>query len=50
MVRIMTGTLLEIGLGERPSDCISAILDAKNRRAAGKTAPPEGLTLTKVIY
>ncbi|MBE5997223.1 MAG: tRNA pseudouridine(38-40) synthase TruA [Lachnospiraceae bacterium] len=50
MVRIMTGTLLEIGLGERDADCIPSVLNAKNRRAAGKTAPPEGLTLTKVLY
>ncbi len=50
MVRIMTGTLLEIGLHERPADCIPSILEARDRRAAGKTAPPQGLTLTKVLY
>ena len=50
MVRILTGTLIEVGLGKRPADSITGILEAKDRAAAGFTAPPEGLFLTKVEY
>src|SRR5690606_145435 len=42
-VRIMVGTLVETGLGKRRADEIPAILDAKNRSAAGQTAPAQGL-------
>lgn len=50
MVRIMAGTLLEIGIGKkRPSD-IREIILSKNRDLAGKTAPPQGLTLVEIIY
>ncbi len=50
MVRIMTGTLCEIGLGERDWREIPEILTAKDRSRAGKTAPAQGLMLIKVIY
>ncbi len=50
MVRIMTGTLIEIGLGKRSSDSIVPILEIKNREAAGFTAPPQGLCLEHVFY
>ena len=50
MVRIMTGTLIEIGLGKRKPDEIPAILAARDRSAAGFTAPAQGLTLVKVLY
>ena len=50
MVRIMTGTLIEIGAHERPAGDIPRIFASRDRREAGKTAPPEGLTLTKVLY
>lgn len=50
MARILTGTLLEVGLGERLPEDIPAILAAKDRAAAGKTAPAQGLTLVKVEY
>lgn len=50
MVRILTGTLLEIGLGERPAEDAAAILAAKNRANAGFTAPPQGLFLWDVTY
>jgi tRNA pseudouridine38-40 synthase len=50
MVRILTGTLIEIGLGERDWREADGILNAKDRQAAGFTAPAEGLCLVRVIY
>jgi len=50
MVRIMTGTLLEIGGGRRDAGSIEGILAARDRRAAGLTAPPSGLYLVEVRY
>lgn len=50
MVRIMTGTLIEVGLGKRSPDSMEDILAAGDRQAAGFTAPPEGLCLAGVLY
>ena len=50
MVRILTGTLLEVGLGERKPEDMPAILDSLDRTRAGKTAPAQGLTLVQVEY
>ena len=50
MVRIMVGTLLRVSQGKLPPDGIPAVLQAKNRSAAGPTAPPEGLYLNRVFY
>lgn len=50
MVRIITGTLVEIGLGKRRSEEMTQIIEAKDRRAAGHTAPPYGLYLAEVYY
>ena len=50
MVRIMVGTLLEVGAGKMPPEQIPEILEAKNRRVAGPTAPACGLCLEKVDY
>ena len=50
MVRILTGTLLEVGHGLREPDEMPAILAARDRAAAGKTAPAQGLTLVRVEY
>ena len=50
MVRIMTGTLLEVGLGERSPEKIEGILSSQNRINAGFTAPPQGLFLWNVEY
>lgn len=49
-VRNMVGTLIEIGEGKRKSEDIIEILQAKDRRKAGKTANPEGLYLNDVFY
>jgi tRNA pseudouridine38-40 synthase len=45
MVRIIAGTLAEVGLGRIPADRIETMLSAKDRSAAGPTAPPHGLFL-----
>jgi tRNA pseudouridine38-40 synthase len=50
MVRIIVGTVLEVGQGKRPPDDIEALLAAKDRRLAGPTAPAEGLYLWRVYY
>lgn len=50
MVRIIVGTLLEIGQGKRPAEDIGRILAARRREAAGETAPAKGLCLTEVRY
>ncbi|WP_067621111.1 tRNA pseudouridine(38-40) synthase TruA [Alicyclobacillus acidiphilus] len=50
MVRILVGTLVEIGLGRRAPDDIREILLAKDRARAGSTAPPQGLCLWNVEY
>ncbi|MYL72953.1 tRNA pseudouridine(38-40) synthase TruA [Halobacillus litoralis] len=50
MVRILVGTLLEIGRNERDPEDVKRIIEAKNRNEAGKTAPPQGLFLWEVFY
>ncbi|MCI8401934.1 MAG: tRNA pseudouridine(38-40) synthase TruA [Lachnospiraceae bacterium] len=50
MVRILTGTLAEIGQGMRDPEEMKGILAAKRRPAAGMTAPPQGLCLESVDY
>ena len=50
MVRILTGTLLEVGLGQRAADSMPEILSAMDRARAGKTAPARGLILWDVGY
>ncbi|MCI5872893.1 MAG: tRNA pseudouridine(38-40) synthase TruA [Clostridiales bacterium] len=50
MVRILTGTLIEIGDGRREPEEITEILEAKDRERAGYTAPACGLTLLEVVY
>ncbi len=50
MVRIMTGTLIEVGLGKRSPESVKEILAAKDRQAAGTMAPAEGLCLAGVLY
>ena len=50
MVRILTGTMVEVGQGKRSAHSMSEILEKKNRTAAGITAPAQGLTLWEVRY
>ncbi|MGG1555948.1 tRNA pseudouridine(38-40) synthase TruA [Paenibacillus ferrarius] len=50
MVRIMVGTLIQIGEGKRPSSDMQRILEAKDRALAGPTAEAKGLTMWKVDY
>ena len=50
MVRILTGTLIEVGLGKREADSMPEILAVLDRQAAGYTAPAEGLCLQQVFY
>jgi len=50
MVRIVTGTLVEVGRGRRDPGWVAAALEARDRAAAGPTAPPQGLTLWHVTY
>ncbi|MBL4818329.1 MAG: tRNA pseudouridine(38-40) synthase TruA [Deltaproteobacteria bacterium] len=50
MVRIIVGTLVEVGQGKIPPKQMEAILKAKDRSKAGRTAPPHGLSLDEVYY
>ena len=50
MVRIIAGTLCEVGRGKRSPEEIVSILNARNREEAGPTLPPEGLFLVEVGY
>ncbi len=50
MVRILTGTLLEVGCGKRTPESMEELLEARNRTLAGFTAPAKGLCLMEVDY
>lgn len=50
MVRIIAGTLVEVGLGNMQPEEIPNIIEEKEREKAGKTLPPQGLYLVKVEY
>ena len=50
MVRTIVGTLNDIGCGSLDADRVPAILEARDRRVAGMTAPASGLTLVSVRY
>lgn len=50
MIRILSGTLLEIGLGQRDYKDIPSILEARDRSRAGTLLPGKGLTLMQVGY
>ena len=50
MVRILVGTLLEIGIGKREASEMEAIIASTDRSKAGFTAPPEGLYLEEIYF
>ena len=50
MVRIIAGTLIEVGVGKIPPKEIENIIKSKDREKAGKTLPPQGLYLVNVEY
>ena len=50
MIRIMVGTLIDVGKGKVEPDDISKIIDSKDRKSASATASASGLCLIKVIY
>ena len=50
MVRIIAGTLIRAGLGVYPPEHVKEILEARNRQAAGETAPAKGLFLMEIQY
>ncbi len=50
MVRIISGTLVDVGIGKTKPEDLKSILEAKDRLEAGKTLPATGLVLVKVLY
>ncbi len=50
MVRILTGTLVEVGRGERTPEDMEWILESRDRQQAGFLMPAKGLTLMEVKY
>lgn len=50
MVRILTGTLIEVAEGKRTAQSVCDIFEAPNRESAGFTAPAKGLVLAETIY
>ena len=50
MVRIISGTLVDVGYGKIKPEEIKEIIESKDRKKAGKTLPPQGLYLVEVTY
>lgn len=50
MVRIVAGTLIEVGLGKYPPEQVKRIIDSADRTQAGPCAPAKGLTLLGIVY
>jgi tRNA pseudouridine38-40 synthase len=49
-VRVVVGTLMEVGLGRRRAEEVRVVMEALDRTRAGRTAPPDGLCLCRVYY
>jgi tRNA pseudouridine38-40 synthase len=50
MVRALVGTMVDVGRGYTPREAFQEILEARNRNAAGMSAPSRGLFLEEVLY
>ena len=50
MVRIIVGTLVEVGIGKKAADELPEIIQSRNRGRAGFTAPPQGLYLKEIYF
>lgn len=50
MIRIIVGTLVQVGIGRIKSEDVERIIEGRNRSLAGPTAPPQGLFLEEVFY
>lgn len=50
MVRIIAGTLIYCGIGKIDPNSVDGIINSRDRKAAGITAPPQGLKLVSVVY
>ena len=50
MVRIIAGTLVEVGRGRLEPSIVDRVLESQNRRLAGPTAPAQGLCLERIVY
>ncbi len=50
MARNLVGSAVAVGRGSREPDWLQAVLDSRDRRLAGATAPAQGLTLVRVLY
>jgi tRNA pseudouridine38-40 synthase len=50
MVRIISGTIVDVGLGTKTVEVVGEVLASRDRARAGRTAPAHGLTLIEVLY
>lgn len=50
MVRILTGTLVDIGIGKIGQRGMAKAIESMDREKAGHTAPPQGLYLSEIFY
>jgi tRNA pseudouridine38-40 synthase len=50
MVRIIAGTLMQVGLNQRSAAAVQEALASRDRAKAGLTAPPQGLCLERIWY
>ena len=50
MVRIITGSLVEVGAGKRSPEWTKQVLESRDRTKGGPTAPPQGLLLREIVY